>query len=305
MSKEINVDYRSYVKQNLSEIYFEIKDYIIKSELEFSKDENAESFLWEHTDFVASLSYYISKQLEIDPFEPVLTALFHDSGKFYKGQYHKQEIPEEEHSVEIAKKMLKNHKIEESIIENITESLLALYNEEKKKTEITKIIHDADFLVKFGFTGIATLFQKATLRGFSITTTMLKTFSKEYTYAMSLEKNMKTSAGKKIAIKKAKSHIKFLDKILKDFNKYYGLKIEKIENKLPCPKDENILIPFIIVTKKLCDNCNEQFTFETTIEKGLKCTKLIAKIKCVKCNEESKIEFCLPELCGGKESLSR
>ncbi len=278
-------------------LFNEIKNHIVNSEKEFTKSNNNESFLWEHTVQVANMANYISILENTNPYLPVLTALFHDAGKFVKGEYHKKDIAEEQDSIQVAKKLLQVFGADKNTIKQLTTSLSSLYNEEQKNNKIADIVHDSDFLVKFGFTGIATLFQKATLRGITVETAVLKTFSKEYTYALSLEKNMKTQSAKKIAKEKAKAHIQFLDNLINELKTYNNLNLQKIETSLPCPKDKKTLIPFILVHREFCNKCNNKLTLTHTTEKGLKCTKLISTFKCNSCQTETSISFCLPELC--------
>ena len=73
-----------------------IKAVIEKSEYEYSSKSDSDSFLWEHTIYVASMAMKLSYDEYIDPVIPVVTALFHDCGKFENGKYHYGEKPEEE-----------------------------------------------------------------------------------------------------------------------------------------------------------------------------------------------------------------
>jgi len=286
------------VNAEFSGLFSEIKKYIITSEQQFTGDTKIESFLWEHTLQVANISFKLSEKENLNPIIPILTALFHDAGKFVKGQYHKKDIAEEEDSIKVARKLLAQFNSKQETIENITKSLSALYNEKKENNLTADIVHDSDFIVKFGYTGIATLFQKATLRGITLGTTAYKTFSKEYTYALSLENNMRTQSAKKIAREKSHIHIDFLDNLINELNTFHNLQLKKQNNSLPCPKNKNKQIHFVLVFKDTCHICQQKLTLTNQIEKGLKCTKLISILKCKKCNNESTISFCLPELCG-------
>jgi HD superfamily phosphodiesterase len=278
-------------------LFEKIQNHIVSSEQEFTKNDKAESFLWEHTMQVANMAKYISNLENIPPFLPVLSALFHDAGKFVKGEYHKKDVAEESDSLKVARKLLKNIGADKQFILQLTNSLSALYNEEKENDIVADIVHDSDFLVKFGFTGIATLFQKATLRGMTIETAIFSTFSKEYTYALNLEKNIRTNCAKKIAKEKSKAHMFFLDNLIGELTAYNDIKFQKIEKSLPCPNDNTIKIPFILISTKNCNKCNNELTLSYTTEKGLKCTKLISTFKCNFCQKETSISFCLPELC--------
>lgn len=297
-------NFNHYINSNLKHLYKDLKNQIILNEQKFTKKPKYESFLWEHTKQVAVMAFHIAEKEKVEPFLPVVVALFHDSGKFLNGEYHTNDITEEKSSVKVARKILKKNHFNENLIENVANSLLALYNEDIDKTIVSNIVHDSDFLVKFGFTGITTLFQKATLRGMTLETTALKTFSKEYTYAINLEKNMRTETGKLIAEGKSKQHIEFLDNLINELNIYYNFNLRKLVQTLPCPKDENELIPYILVFSEFCKQCNDKLTLTNTIEKGLKCTKLISTFICNQGHFENEISFCLPELCGKSEVLT-
>ena len=61
-------------------------------------EEGSESFLWEHTMHVTSIAYRLAQEEGIDPYIPIVAALFHDIGKFTGGRYHRDETIEEEES---------------------------------------------------------------------------------------------------------------------------------------------------------------------------------------------------------------
>ncbi|MEN8154706.1 MAG: HD domain-containing protein, partial [Acidobacteriota bacterium] len=179
-------------------LFEEIKRRIEKSEKDY--DGNCgDSSLWEHTLHVTSIAISIAGEENVELIPVIITALFHDSGKFIGGEYHNLDIPEEEDSISIAEEILNKFMVEERLIRTVTGSLRSLYNEKAKKDKISNIIHDADFLSKSGPLGIAVYFTKSVLRKKNIINWLTESASKEITYANYLPENMFTEAGKKLA----------------------------------------------------------------------------------------------------------
>ncbi|MHA1221317.1 MAG: NTP transferase domain-containing protein, partial [Candidatus Heimdallarchaeota archaeon] len=84
------------------------KTIIQESEKAFNREAPAyeTDFLWDHSYRVGKIAYKLASLEGLDPFIPTVSALLHDAGKFNLGQYHKDEIPEEEHSATIAENIL-------------------------------------------------------------------------------------------------------------------------------------------------------------------------------------------------------
>ena len=95
----------------------------------------------------------------------MIAALFHDAGKFSGGKYHSDETIEEEESARIAERILRRFGMNAASIRKVLAGLRALYNEKSRGNAVAAILHDADFLSKFGALGIAGFFTKSALRG--------------------------------------------------------------------------------------------------------------------------------------------
>ncbi len=276
----------------------EVKRGIEVSEFKYCRGSRSESFLWQHTVYVASMAMKIAYAEHIDPVIPVVTALFHDCGKFENGKYHEGEKPEEETGAEIASRLLKKARFTEADIRLVRESLLALYNENKVDNINTHIVHDSDFLIKFGHMGFANFFEKSVLRGMVIRNSILKAMSKELTYAASLEANMFTSTGKKMARKKAAITVSLFRNYLEELRDTGIFDYEIKEMEVNCCKGPDDIIPLILVLPRLCECCHAPLTISFAREKGIKCERLIVNIRCAQCHENSGYDFsfCLPEL---------
>jgi len=258
--------------------------------------ETQDSFLWEHTLHVASIARQICRREHIDPVAPVIAALFHDAGKFHKGDYHEDETTEEEIAASLAQKILTEERVGETIIKAVTDGLTALYNEDVPDTQVSDIVHDADFLAKTGHLGVANFFIKGTLQGQILERSLIQSLSQELTYASVLPENMHTVAGRKIAGGKRRYAIRFYRDLLGELSDH-GIGRFNIEETLwPCPADPSKKITLQIVLPEECPECGGSFTTEYSTEKGIKCTKLLAGVRCEQCPNTYRISFCLPEI---------
>lgn len=276
-------------------LFENIKKNIEESERKFDGD-NKSSYLWEHTEHVTSIAYSIAVKENVDPLPVIITSLFHDSGKFIQGEYHKEDKPEEEESIIIAEEILNKFFIEDKMIKTVTGSLRSLYNEKIEKNVISKIIHDADFLSKSGPLGIAVYFTKSVLRKKNIVEWLTGSASKELTYANYLPANMYTAGGKEYAESDKIYTVRFFENLFNDLKKKgiedFIIKNFKIFNR-KCNKEINLSLAYT----KECGKCGGEFNINFLTEEGLKCEKLKADVTCISCNNSYSISFCLPEIC--------
>ena len=186
MKRKKNID--QLLADRYPKLIDKIREVIERSEFEYAERATEDSFLWEHTYYVSAMAMQLSYDECMDPLLPVVTALFHDCGKFENGNYHEGDVPEEEIAANIAEKLLGDMGFTLKDIDAVVDGLLALYNDQREKSMISKIVHDADFLVKFGYMGFANFFEKSVLRGMAIRHSILKAMSKELTYAHVLKK---------------------------------------------------------------------------------------------------------------------
>lgn len=259
-------------------------------------DDISESQLWEHTMHVASITQQLARAENLDPLIPVIAALFHDAGKFAGGQYHKDKTIEEEESARIAERLLRESGMKSTNIRRILAGLRALYNEKARKNTIAAILHDADFLSKFGALGVAGFFTKSTLRGRTLRSSVLGYLSKELTYAACLPLNMRTAAGRKLAAKKAADSLRFFRLLLAELRdaRIANLKIRQI--KIPDPSTRDGFLKIRLVFSPTCPECGGGWNMSWATEKGVKCTKLDIDWNCPQCGKRLETSFCLPEI---------
>jgi HD superfamily phosphodiesterase len=256
----------------------------------------SESHLWEHTVHVTSIACRLALAEHLDPLIPSIAALFHDAGKFAGGQYHPDDVIEEEQSAQLAESILRRHGMKSTDIRKILSALRALYNEKAGRNSIAAILHDADFLSKFGALGIAAFFTKSALRGRTLRTSIFGFLSKELTYAACLPMNMRTASGRQLAAKKASDSLKFFHALLAELQDagIADLKMRKI--RIPNPAIEGRFLEIRLVASPACIKCGKNWQMEWTTEKGVKCTKLLADWNCSQCGERMETSFCLPEI---------
>jgi len=247
---------------------------------------------------VGVLALKICRLENRDPLLPVVAGLVHDIGKFEGGQYHKNSTPEETTTAGIAKEILTSFDLNKPEVDLIVSGLLALYDEDKQNNFIADIVHDADFLSKTGYLGVANFFIKSAKRGLNLYASLSRNLSKELTYASVLPKNMRTSGGKKLAEKKSQDLRLFFNGLLQELRESDIAKFEVREEILPCPQGTGEDIKFILVLPESCPTCSEEMNPEYSFVQGIKCTELAVLLSCVNCPTTIPMSFCLPEIIG-------
>jgi uncharacterized protein len=292
------INFYDLVSSEYPDLINRLKRYIQESEAEYNghSAEVNESFLWDHTVQVTSVALKLAVLEKTDPLIPVITALFHDSGKFRRGDYHAKETPEEEHAATVAEELLEEAGMATEQVQMTVQSLNALYRENIAGTVTSNIVHDADFLVKFGFLGAANFFMKTALRGKPLQTSVLNYLSKELTYASLLPENMRTPSAKRLAKKKKKDSLTFFNGLLDELCEadIACYTIEKL--KITQTKKQNAPLEVFLVLPDKCPTCEGEFTKEWATEKGIKCEKLNVSVFCRDCNCQYDFSFCLPEI---------
>ena len=302
----------------IAKVRGEIEDSEKNYEARNGKDDSAESRLWEHTTHVAALAFRLARAEKRPPLMPTLAALFHDAGKFAGGLYHGENTIEEEESAATAKRILGEAGMKPAELAGTIAGIKALYNEKASKNPIAAIVHDADFLSKFGAMGIAAFFTKAALRGRTVESAMLGWLSKELTYAACLPQNMRTAAGKKLAAQKARDTIGFFRKLLGEMKEsgIADLRIRRIrisDPRLPVTRNRvtgmSILkgsppeggsrgknLEILLAASNRCPQCGGLWQSAWFTEDGVKCTKLNVEWHCADCGGSLGTSFCLPEV---------
>jgi HD superfamily phosphodiesterase len=255
-----------------------------------------DSFLWEHTLHVASFARKIAIAEGIDALDAVITALFHDSGKFLEGRYHDDDTPEEETASDLAQRILAEEGMDPAKIATITTAIIALYNEQQPASKTTDVVHDADFLAKFGYLGVANFFVKSALRQKNLYKTLVTSLSKELTYAATLKANMRTGAGKKMAEKKSAASQAFYRGLLDELRDAGIAFFKIIEVALPYPKNPDKMLTLRMAVPESCPECCSQLSLNFSSQTTTKCEKLTAKIHCAHCPNDYEVSFCLPEI---------
>jgi len=290
-------DYPSVVESQFPGLIDKIREIIQESENKHEgRNGHSESFLWEHTLHAASIAYQLAQAENLDPLIPVVAALFHDAGKFAGGKYHSDETVEEEESARIATRLLNDVGMKSSDIRRVLAGLRALYNEKARKNSVANIIHDADFLSKFGALGVAGFFIKSALRRRTLRSTVLGYLSKELTYASCLSLNMRTPSGRKLAAKKSADSLRFFRTLLTELRdaRIANLKIRQL--RIPNPAARNALLKVQLVLSPTCPKCGSGWNPAWTTDKGVKCRKLNVDWTCRQCGERLETSFCLPEV---------
>jgi len=255
----------------------------------------SESFLWEHTLHVASIADRLAQAGHMDPLLPVVAALFPDAGKFAGGNYHSEDTIEEEESARIAEPLMRESGMRTAEVRRGLAGVKALYNESVRKNRIAAILHDADFLSKFGAMGVASFFTKSALRGRTLRSSVLGCLSKELTYAACLPLNMHTEAGRKLASQKSKDSIRFFRSLLAELREARIADLEICRFRIPHPAPGKRPVAIQAVASRVCPECGSAWEMAWTTGKGVKCNKLTVDWRCSSCGEQLETSFCLPE----------
>jgi HD superfamily phosphodiesterase len=291
-------DFQSLVESRFPGLIDAIHKIIRESENKHDGVASSESFLWEHTVHAASIAQKLAIAEGFDPLVPILAALFHDAGKFSGGQYHIDDIAEEEESAQIAQTLLLRFGMKNGEIRRIIAGLKALYDEKAQKNSIAAILHDADFLSKFGALGVAGFFIKSTLRRRTLRSTVLAYLSKELTYASCLPLNMHTAAGKKMAAKKSADSLRFFRALLLELREARIADLKIRQTRIADPDSTDRVWKIQLVVPPSCPTCAGKWNVSWTTEKGIKCRKLNIDSNCSCCSERLETSFCLPEITG-------
>ncbi len=294
-------DLENLISPQYPKLLDRIRQLIEDSERAFSKNkdskgEDADSFLWEHTIHVAAIARKIALAEEVNTTDAVIAALFHDSGKFLEGHYHADDSPEEEKAARLAEEVLIKEGMNKEKINTITAALTALYNDKQPAGKITDVVHDADFLAKFGYLGVANFFVKSALRGQTLYNTLISSLSKELTYAATLKTNMRTATGKKLAEKKSVATLSYYRGLLDELREAGIALFEIKEAAFPCPKKPNKILTLRMAVPEACPKCSGQLSMSFASQTQTKCEQVTATINCEQCPSQYEITFCLPEI---------
>ena len=292
---------RNLLDARVPGLHARIEKMLVEAEARYNHQSNQapSEFLLEHARRTAAIALTISGLEGVDPFLPALVALYHDAGKFHEGEYHKDDIPEEEHAAVLAGSMLAEFGVNRSDIETVLAALRALYDDRLPCVGPCRIVQDADRLDKLGALGVGAFFTKATLRGRGLVDALVSALSRELTYALAAPRSMFTETGKKLASEQAAKSIAFFDDLLHDLE-YWGIaSFERrsivLEEDFRTRDGASMRrMEVTIVIPRACPECEARLGLTHERGRGVKCEKLTARFACGGCGYAREISFCLP-----------
>ncbi len=258
-------------------------------------------FLLEHTQRTAAIARTLALREGVDPWMPVLVALFHDAGKFHGGEYHQDGVPEEEHAARLAAALLGEHGVDAVEIDVVQHALRALYDDRLPCVGACRIVQDADRLDKLGALGVGAFFTKATLRGRGVVDALAHTLSRELTYAQAAPRSMFTESGRELARGLAARTTAFFDDLLAELEQCgiaaFDRRAVVLRGDFRSRDGEAVnQMEVTVVTPRACPQCEGELDLAHGLERGLKCETLKARITCRSCDHASVVSFCLPVL---------
>ncbi len=296
-------DVRNVLEARCPGLHDRIERALIEAEARFSRQSNqpAAEFLVEHTRRVAAIALKIARMEGSDPFLPLLVALFHDAGKFHEGEYHADDIPEEEHAANLAGRILDEFGLAEDEIEAVRAALRALYNDKLPCLGACRVVQDADRLDKLGALGVSAFFTKAALRGRGLIAAIGQAASRELTYAQAAPRAMFTETGRQLAIAQAAKSVAFFDGLLEDLANWGIAAFERrtiVLNEEFRTRDGASVsrMEATIVMPRACPDCDTALMLTHRRGRGIKCEKLTARFACADCDFAGETSFCLPVL---------
>ncbi len=296
-------DVRNLLESRFPGLHARIEATLVDAEAQFSRQNHQapSEFLLEHARRTAAIAHTISAMEGVDPFLPVLVGLYHDAGKFHEGEYHKDNVPEEEHAAVLAAGMLAEFGVDRGDIEAVLAALRALYDDRLPCVGPCRIVQDADRLDKLGALGVGAFFTKATLRGRGLVDALVSTLSRELTYALAAPRSMFTETGKELAGEQAAKTIAFFDDLLRDLERWGIASFERrtivLEEDFRTRDGASVQsMDVTIVMPRACPDCEASLELTHLRERGVKCEKLTARFACGGCVYSREISFCLPVL---------
>ncbi|MGD0023316.1 MAG: HD domain-containing protein [Xanthobacteraceae bacterium] len=294
-------DVRNMLETRVPGLHARIEKMLVEAEARYNRQtgQAPSEFLLEHARRTAAIAHKISRMEGVDSFLPALVALYHDAGKFYEGEYHKDDVPEEEHAAVLAGRMLAEFGVERSDIEAVLEALRALYDDRLPCVGPCRIVQDADRLDKLGALGVGAFFTKAALRGRGLVEALVHTLSRELTYALAAPRSMFTETGKKLAGEQAAKTIAFFDDLLHDLESWGIAAFERrtivLEGDFRT-RDGACMqrMEVTVVMPRACPNCAASLGLTHLRGRGIKCEMLTARSACAACGYAREISFCLP-----------
>jgi HD superfamily phosphodiesterase len=294
---------RKLLESRFPGLHARIEQTLVDAEARFNlQTKQAPSeFLLEHTQRTAAIAHQIAAMEQVDAFLPVLVALYHDAGKFHEGEYHQDDVPEEEHAAVLAGRMLAESGAERADIDAVLAALRSLYDDRLPSLQPCRIVQDADRLDKLGALGVGAFFTKATLRGRGLVDALVHTLSRELSYALAAPHSMLTETGKRLAGEQTAKTVAFFDELLHDLERWGIAAFERrpllVEGDFRARDGASVQkVQVTIVMPRSCPDCEAPIALTHRSVRGLKCDMLKARFACEACDYARDISFCLPIL---------
>ena len=294
---------RKLLQSRFPGLHARIEQALVEAEARYNRQSKQAplEFLLEHTQRTAAIAHKIAAMEGVDAFLPVLIALFHDAGKFHRGEYHQDGVPEEEHAAVLAGRMLAESAVERADIEAVCAALRALYDDRLPSLHACRIVQDADRLDKLGALGVSAFFTKATLRGRGLIDALVHTLSRELSYALAAPHSMLTETGKRLAGERAARTVAFFDDLLHELERWGIAAFERrpllVKGDFRGRDGASVReLQVSMVMPRACPDCEAPIVLTHRSERGLKCDMLRARFACEACGYARDISFCLPVL---------
>jgi HD superfamily phosphodiesterase len=277
----------------MSAIEETLREHVRREEGAADQGDRAADSLWDHLSRTAEIAEQLGHAEGLDPTTCRIAALFHDAGKFHRGERHGDSQPEEEHSAEVLRRLAPSLGIPESLVAEIGEAILQLYCCDPEPTPLARVLFDADNLEKLGYLGVANFFVKRGLRGRGISPEFMAQFTVELTYARHAVACMQTNAGRSWARRRAPRTQQFFRSLL-DQLREDGL-ADLVIKELDLDG-----FPIDAVVPRTC-GCCKPLVPEMWQDEGIKCQKIHLVHACRGCGERYEVRFCRPRLADTDE----
>mgnify|MGYP005806160297 CR=1 FL=1 len=292
---------RKLLESRFPGLHARIARTLVDSEARYNRrtQQSPSQFLLEHTQHTAAIAHTLATREGVDPLLPVIVALFHDAGKFHEGEYHRGDVPEEEHAAVLASALLAEYGMEPADLEVVLQALRGLYDDRLRCNEASRIVQDADRLDKLGALGIGAFFTKATLRGRGLVDALVHTLSRELTYALAAPRSMLTEAGRMLACEQSAKTIAFFDDLLHELENCGIAAFERrnvvVQGDFRTRDGTRVsTMQVTVVTPRACPECEAPIDVAHSRARGVKCETLKARFACRACDYAREISFCLP-----------
>lgn len=279
--------YTPFSNVELAPLHKKLCQYIRMEEAAYNDTPLEPDTLMGHLERVAAYAVRLAVNEGVDPLRAELAALFHDAGKFHGGKYHEGNKPEEIRSIEVLKELAGENGQSREVVEDVSDAILQLYNDDCGKSPLSMVLFDADNLDKMGLLGIANYFIKSGLRGQGLTAEMITKLTVELTYARYAGRRFYTKTGRSLAVKKSLDTIRFIHDFLDVLREdcIYDTRIEHVQV-------SDVELELVMLSS--C-RCGAPIHLQKTwTEEGVKCTQIHLEMGCRVCENRYKIKFCRP-----------